>query len=82
MRKKISRVIDKCEQTIAELEATIEQLDAQMHDPAYALHHELLHTTATKRAAAQEALDLQFATWETKQLELGQLGETSEKLLG
>lgn len=82
VRKKISRVIDKCEQTIAELEATIEQLDAQMHDPAYALHHELLHTTATKRAAAQEALDLQFATWETKQLELGQLGETSEKLLG
>ncbi len=63
-RKKLQRSIEKCERGISEREATISRLEAQMHDPANALDHELLHRTTGQHAEAQTELDALLEEWE------------------
>ncbi|MFD0942719.1 ABC-F family ATP-binding cassette domain-containing protein [Savagea faecisuis] len=70
-RRKYERIVDRVEREMAEIEAKLDELNEQMHDPALANDHEKLIELQTTIDAQQEQHDALSEQWleATEQLE-------------
>ena len=70
-RRKYERIVERVEREMAEIEAKLDELNEQMHDPAFANDHEQLIELQTTIDAEQEQHDSLSEQWleATEQLE-------------